>query len=222
MKKIKTGFICLVLAFTAGSIFAQDATDMMSQYKAMSESSSEKFPSELDVLMPKGFTIKTRGFVYKQTSNMFMFAALSGTRKNVEYPKFGLETEIEVGIMAYNPQSASYMSSQMPLVMQAYRNDYSKSVANESEGQWEISPVAVSKINQADVYIQKCIRKSVELDNFKYEDQVYYFVKAAMLKKNVLLTVSMVYYPQKKEGVDAAVNEITKAVLAADFDKFMK
>jgi hypothetical protein len=161
-----------------------------------------------------------RGFIYEETAKMFLFVALSGTRKNDAYPKFGHEATIEIGIMAYNPQSASYMAAQMPVVMQESKKAYSKGKSeNTADYQWD--PVAASKINGADVYIQKVTRKNVEIDDRKHEDQIYYFADAIILKKNVMMKINIIYYPLKKEGVTAAITEITRIFNATNFAKYM-
>ncbi len=222
MKKAKYALILCVLILTPCAVFAEDAQDMMGQYKAMSEGTSANFPRELEVLMPRDFTIENRGFVFKETANMFLYAALSGSRKNDVYKKFGHDGRIEIGVMAYNPagSNAYVMAAQMPTMYDYAKKDWAKGIINESG--WELSPVAVSKINQADVFIQKGIRKNVEIDDFKHEDQVYYCAKAVLVRKNACLTIDIIHYPLKGEKVSAAIREITRLFLATNWNKYMK
>lgn len=216
LRHIITFSLILIITCTA---FAQNAQDMMGQYKAMSDGTEKNFPKELEALMPKEFKIETRGFVYKETANMFLLVTLKGSRANDVYKKFGHTAEIEIGIMSYNPKTASYMSAQMPVVLEESKKGYA---GGEADSNFEYSPVKASKINGADVYIQKGVRKNVELDNFKHEDQVYYSARAIMLKQNSMLTIRLIYYPLRGENVSAAVNQITKIFLATDFNRYMK
>jgi hypothetical protein len=220
MEKIKHLIICSMLLVITGALSAENAQDMMGQYKQMGEGTSANFPGELEALMPEDFKLETKSFVFKETANMFLLVAVSGSRKNDVYRKFGHDAVIEVGVMTYNPQSASYLASTMPDVLQATKNGYSK--GSENTGEWEYEPVSVSKINQADVYIQKGTRKKVEIDNFRYEDQVYYFANAVMLKKNTMLTIKIIYYPLNRDKVTAAIKEITGFVLKTEFNNYMK
>ena len=222
MKKMKCAIILGMLILLPCAVFAEDGQDMMGQYKAMSEGTSANFPKELEVLMPRDFKIETKGFIFKETANMLLFATLSGSRKNDVYRKFGHDGRIEIGVMAYNPTSSNayVMAAQMPTMYDYAKKDWTKGIINESG--WELSPVAVSKINQADVFIQKGIRRNVELDDFKSEDQVYYFAKAVLVRKNTCLTIDIINYPLKGEKVSAAIGEITRLFLATDWNKYMK
>jgi hypothetical protein len=222
MKKAKCAFVLCTLLLMPCAAFSEDAQDMMGQYKAMSEGTSKNFPKELEVLMPKDFKIESKGFIFKETANMLLFAALSGSRKNDVYKKFGHDGRIEIGIMAYNPASSNayVMAAQMPTMYDYAKKDWAKGIINESG--WELSPVTVSKINQADVFIQKGIRKKVDIDDFKTEDQVYYCAKAVLVRKNACLTIDIINYPLKGENVSAAIRDITRLFLATNWNKYMK
>lgn len=221
MQKSKNVLVIMALAASLFTISSGDAQDMMQQYREMSAGTEASFPPELASLMPAGFSIKVKNFIYKETANMFLFAALSGTRKNDVYVKFGHTAEIEIGVMAYNPQSASYMKDQMPAMMEQMRSGYREGT-DECSGEWECEPVSVTKDGKAEIYIQKSTRKNVEIDDFKHEDQVYYYINALCLNKNALLQVRLIYYPLNREKADAAVREIVKAFLATDFNRYMK
>lgn len=221
MKKIKSLIMFLMMAAALLTLTISDAQDMMGQYREMSAGTEKNFPPELVKLMPAGFSIKSKGFIFKETANMFLFTALSGTRKNDVYVKFGHTAEIEIGVMAYNPQSAAYMKDQMPVVIEQLRSGYSEGTA-ECSGDWECEPVTVTRSGRAEIYIQKSTRKNVEIDNLKHEDQVYYYINAVCLNKNALLQVRLIYYPLNREKADAAVNEIVKNFLATDFNRYMK
>jgi hypothetical protein len=214
-------FLCITLVFLISPVSAEDPQEMMDQYRQMSAGTQANFPKELEILMPKGFSISSKGFIWHETSDMFLYTALSGTRKNDIYPKFGHDTEVEIGIMAYNPSSASYMAAQMPVIVNQAKEGFGKESVNNGEG-WENGPIVAKKINGADVYIQKSTHKNTELDDHKYEDQIYYFVNAVMLKKNAYLTIRLIYYPGKEEKASAAIGEITKTFMAIDIGKYMK
>ncbi len=211
-------FLC-ILALVPGAVVSQDLDGMMEQYKQMGGGTSKNFPREMEQLMPKGFTLKVKNFVWKETANMFMFMALSGKRKNDAYPKFGFEGDIEIGIMGYNPVSGAHVAPQMPVMMQQAKKGYA---AGTQISGMECGKVAVSKINGADVYIQKCVRKNVEIDDHKSEDQTYYFANAIVLKKNILLQVRIIHYPKNEAGVREAIGSITGVFNATDFSKYMK
>jgi hypothetical protein len=220
--------LCMLFIFLSSSFvreaFAQEAGDMMEQFKAMSAGTEKNFPKELEALMPKGFTIKTKGFVYKETADMYLLVALAGSRENDAYRKgFCLDSDIEIGVFAYNPaSSAGYvMKDQMPAMLEQKKKAYKDNFINENAS-WEKGPVQVMKIDKADVYLQKGVRKNVDLPDFKQEDQVYYFVQAVMLHKTAMLDIRLIYYPLKPEGARQSIYQIIKTCLATNFEKYMK
>lgn len=215
--------LILPLALFIQNVSAQDMGGMIDQYKSMSKDAEKNFPKALEALMPKGYSIKTKGFVFKETTDMFMLVALTGNRVNDVYKKgFCLDSDIEISVFAYNVANpATYMmKDQMPLMLESKKKAYKEGLINESN--WEKDPVQVFTMDKAYVFMQKGVRKKVELPDFKHEDQVYYFAKALMLYKTALVEVSIIYYPAKAEGAKHAISHVIKTCLNTNLEKYMK
>ena len=73
MKNVKFAALFCIFLIIPCAVFAQDAQEMMGPYKQMGEGTAKNFPKDLEELMPKGFSIENKGFVFKETANMFLF-----------------------------------------------------------------------------------------------------------------------------------------------------
>ncbi len=219
MINIKIVIVSLVMiALIPCFVHAQGIGDMMNQYKEMN---GDNFPQDLEKFVPQGCVIKSKTFVYTETQNMFLSIGMNLTKKNDIYPKFGLETEIEIGVFGYNPKTAGYMASTWPILQSETKNRW-RMDGESSSGGWDYEPVRFVKLGLVDVNIQKGTRKNVEIDERKYEDQIYYIAEAMMFDKNMMLKIRIVNYPLKSDQVNAMIKEIADKFIATKWEAYMK
>ncbi len=219
MNKLKTIAVYCLLLLVPCALFADQASDMMGEYMKMGENTAKNFPKELEALMPKGVPVKSKTFVYAETQNMFLCLGIQGEKNDQR--KFHHALELQVGVLAYNPRTAGYMSSTWPTMAQQAKQ-YGKMDGLKSHANYIYEPVTKTSINGADVYIQKCTAKDVEIDDFKKVDYVYYIAEATLYKNNTVLTIRIVNMPDKLENVTNAIREITAFFLTVKWDKYMK
>ncbi|MCU0849620.1 MAG: hypothetical protein MUD12_17200 [Spirochaetes bacterium] len=219
MKKMKKTLLYFMIAMIPCMVFADQATNMMGEYMKMGEGTEKNFPKELESLLPKGFTVSSKKIVYKETQNMFLCIGLNGTMKNPR--QGGTEAEIQIGIMAYNPKTAGYMSAQWPYIAQETRKNW-KMDSTPNSSDWEYGPVAVTKAGIADVNYQKATHKNIELDNNTMVQYVYHNGEAMMFNKNMMLQIRLLFYPEKSGSILNPLKEIVTKVTALNLDKYMK
>jgi hypothetical protein len=219
MKNLKRIIAYCLLVLIPCGVLADQASDMMGEYMKMGDGSGRNFPKELEGLMPKGVPVKSKSWVYEETQSMFLCLGIQGEKNDQR--KFHHALELQVGVLGYNPRTAGYMSSTWPTMAQQARQ-YGKMDGLKSHANYIYEPVTKTSINGADVYIQKCTAKDVEIDDFKKVDYVYYTAEASLYKNNTVLQIRIVNMPDKSENVTAAIKEITAFFLATKWDRYMK
>lgn len=219
MNKLKQMAAYCLLLLVPCAVFADQASDMMGEYMKMGENTAKNFPQELEALMPKGVPVKSKNFVYAETQNMILCLGIQGEKNDQR--KFHHAIELQVGVLGYNPRTAGYMTATWSTMAQQAKQ-YGRMDGQKSHANYIYEPVTKTSINGADVYIQKCTAKDVEIDDFKKVDYVYYTAEASLYKNNMVLTIRIVNMPDRIENVHAAIREITAVFLSTKWDKYMK
>ncbi len=219
MNKLKQMAAYCLLLLVPCAVFADQASDMMGEYMKMGENTAKNFPQELEALMPKGVPVKSKNFVYAETQNMILCLGIQGEKNDQR--KFHHAIELQVGVLGYNPRTAGYMTATWGTMAQQAKQ-YGRMDGQKSHANYIYEPVTKTSINGADVYIQKCTAKDVEIDDFKKVDYVYYTAEASLYKNNMVLTIRIVNMPDRIENVHAAIREITAVFLSTKWDKYMK
>jgi hypothetical protein len=219
MNKLKQMIAYCLLLLMPCAVFADQASDMMGEYMKMGENTAKNFPQEMEALMPKGVPVKSKNFVYAETQNMILCLGIQGEKNDQR--KFHHALELQVGVLGYNPRTAGYMTATWSTMAQQAKQ-YGRMDGQKSHANYIYEPVTKTSINGADVYIQKCTAKDVEIDDFKKVDYVYYTAEASLYKNNMVLTIRIVNMPDRIENVHAAIREITAVFLSTKWDKYMK
>ena len=219
MNKLKQMAAYCLLLLVPCAVFADQASDMMGEYMKTGENTAKNFPQELEALMPKGVPVKSKNFVYAETQNMILCLGIQGEKNDQR--KFHHAIELQVGVLGYNPRTAGYMTATWGTMAQQAKQ-YGRMDGQKSHANYIYEPVTKTSINGADVYIQKCTAKDVEIDDFKKVDYVYYTAEASLYKNNMVLTIRIVNMPDRIENVHAAIREITAVFLSTKWDKYMK
>ncbi len=215
-KKILTHFMLVLVPCI---VMAQGMD--MSEYQKMAEGLSKNYPKELEPLMPKGYTVKGKNIAFAQTQSMFLVVGMQGTRKNEAYPKFGHETELKVMVLAANPATAGFMGAQFPMMVQMMQQGYMQA-ETDSNGDYVYDPMTVQSAGGVNVYVRKLVRKNVEIENRKHQDQVYYNAQAVALVNNMMWQFEVLYYSGTPEALLAMIADNIRFVQATDFSKYMK
>lgn len=219
MKKVKRLIVYCMLALIPCGAFADQARDMMGEYMKMGDGTAQNFPKALEGLMPKIFTIKSKTFVYRETQNMFLCLGLGGTKKDGR--PFGTDTEVNIGIMGYNPRTASYMAATWSSLAQNQKQ-YGKMDGQKNYDTWVFGPVTTLKVNQADVFIQKGTHRNIELDDGTRVEYEYYFAETTFFAGNMMIAIRINFFADKIENMKAAIKSTLDFFQAAKWDAYMK
>ena len=213
-------FCILTMMLIPLGLTADQTSEMMQQYLAMGQNTSNNFPKNLEGILPKSFKLKAKHFVYEETAKMFLIVAISGTKEDTVYKNFPIESVLEIGVMAYNPQLNPHMSPQFDIMQKEQKKALAVGETEKTSSSTYEKP-AIIKVGQQDLYLQKQIVTYQNDETNKTETHIYYHVKAAIVKKNILFQINLQSYPAKSDEAVNIAKDILKFLNNYSFDKLM-